>query len=389
MNEEQLLFVVLAALYGWECACWLRRGAVGFSTWLGSRWRTWHPGALVGNQNGGFILAPPLPPLGTLFVAGQFPLSLSAEGVLAFVATNVNPGWRPAQSGRFLPFEDLREIRARGAKVLANGGLLIRCSSPERARQCVEQLQALARLKADEREAALAKNLDDAFDVAAVERLRQEFQTRALALRGLSNGLLGYVFAVVPAVIWHFGFKSSWLGLLAGLLALTGATAFFLCLAHRALYPKAEDERFTHTLTILLAPTSAMRAHDALSRPLMEGFHPLTVAKVLLPEAEFREFARRVLLDIRQPALPLCPNDELTARETERRARAALQAEAETFLKATGVKPEKLCPPPKPADETCRAYCARCEAQFTTADGTCADCGGLARKPFGPAGGAE
>lgn len=386
MNEVQLLFVVLAALYGWECACWLRRGAVAFSTWLGTGWRAWHPDTLVGNQNGGFILAPPLPPLGTLFVANQFPLSLSTEGVLAFVATNVNPGWRPAQSGRFVSFDDLREARAHGIKVLVNGELLIKCSSAGLARRCVEQLQQLVRLQAPEREAVLAENLRGAFDAAAVDRLRQEFRRRVRAVRGLSNGLLGYGFGVVPAVIWHFGFKSSWLGLLGGLIGLTGATAFCFYRAHRALYPKAEDERFTHTLTILLAPTTAMRAHDALSRPLMEGFHPLTLAKVLLPENDFREFARRVLLDLRQPALPFCPNDSPAASETERLARGALQSEAEKFLKAAGIESDQLCRPPLPADETCRAYCPRCQAQFTTAEGTCADCGGLARKPFGPTG---
>ena len=52
-----------------------------------------------------------------------------------------------------------------------------------------------------------------------------------------------------------------------GLLALTCGTAFRFARAHRALYPQAEDDRFTHTLTILLAPTSAMRALDALSLP--------------------------------------------------------------------------------------------------------------------------
>lgn len=386
MNEVQLLFVVLAALYGWECACWLRRGVVAFSTWLGSRWRVWHPGALIGNQSGGFILAPPLPPLGTLFVANQFPLSISTEGVLAFVAPNINPGWRPAQTGRFVRFDEFREARLRGSKVLVNGELLVRCSSPGAARRCVETLQQLAGLNAPDRETALAENLREAFDADAVERLRREFDQRARAVRGLSNSLLGYVFVVVPAVIWHFGFELSWLGLLVGLLCLTGATALFFWRAHRALYPSAEDERFTHTLTILLAPTTAMRAHDALSRPLLERFHPLTLARVFLPKPEFHQFARRVLLDLRQPARPLCPNDEPTARETEQRARCALQSEAEKFLKAAGVEPEDLCRPPTPTDESCRSFCPRCDAQFTTPEGTCADCGGLALTPFYPKG---
>ena len=71
MNDVQLLFVVVAALYVWECACWLRRGGVAFSSWLGRKWRALQPGSLIANQAGGFVLAWPLPPLGTLFVANQ------------------------------------------------------------------------------------------------------------------------------------------------------------------------------------------------------------------------------------------------------------------------------------------------------------------------------
>src|SRR5438445_7773993 len=39
---------------------------------------------------------------------------------------------------------------------------------------------------------------------------------------------------------------------------------------HKLFYLKAEDDRFTHFLTILLSPATTIRAHDALSRPLLE-----------------------------------------------------------------------------------------------------------------------
>src|SRR5688572_19472712 len=117
MSDVQLLFLVLAALYGWECACWLRRGSVAFTTWLGRQWHEKPPGALIGNSRGGFVFAPPLPPLGTIFTSRPLPLSVSPDGVLAYVATNVNSGWRPAQGGRFQAFDSLREVRARGKKL--------------------------------------------------------------------------------------------------------------------------------------------------------------------------------------------------------------------------------------------------------------------------------
>src|SRR5688572_13641648 len=125
MSDVQWLFAVLAVLYAWECACWVKRGSVVFSTWLGRVWRARHPGNLLANQHGGFLFAAPLPPLGTLLTATQFPLSISPEGVLAYVASNVNPGWRPAQSERFVRFEEIRQVVARGGKLLVNGEVLL------------------------------------------------------------------------------------------------------------------------------------------------------------------------------------------------------------------------------------------------------------------------
>ena len=34
MSELDLLFLVLAVLYGWECSWWVPRGSVAFRTWL-------------------------------------------------------------------------------------------------------------------------------------------------------------------------------------------------------------------------------------------------------------------------------------------------------------------------------------------------------------------
>ncbi|MSU59315.1 MAG: hypothetical protein EXS35_14290 [Pedosphaera sp.] len=382
MSDVQLLFVVLAVLYGWECACWLRRGSVAFSSWFGRGWQLFHPGALIGNQRGGFIFAAPLPPLGWFVTANQFPLSLSSDGVLAFVATNVNPAGRAAQSGRFIAWNDVRQVRARGRKVLVNGEVFLSLFSLSRANQLAEDLQRLAKLKPAQREPAIAELLRDTLDAKTVERRWQEALPPAKPVRLLSNVLFVYLVAFAPVLIWQFGLRATWLNLLLGLLALTATTAFFFRRAHFQLFPKAGDERFTHTLTILLAPVTATRAHDALLRPLFESFHPLAPAKVLLAEKDFREFARRVLLDLRHPALPVCPDEKPEVKATELHGRNALRAAAEKFLKQAGLEPDSLCRAPAPLDESCRAYCPRCEAQFTSADGQCADCGGLALVKF-------
>src|SRR5206468_8622533 len=103
-------------------------------------------GILFGNQRGGFVFVYPLPLLGTFHAANQFSLSFSPEAALAYVAINVNPAWRPAQTGRFLPFDAIRNVRARGKKVTVNGELWLTAASASFARRDAEKLARLAKL---------------------------------------------------------------------------------------------------------------------------------------------------------------------------------------------------------------------------------------------------
>jgi hypothetical protein len=167
-----------------------------------------------------------------------------------------------------------------------------------------------------------------------------------------------------------------------GLLACTGAIAFLFYRAHKLFYPQAEDDRFTHCLIVFLSPVTAVRAHDLLSRPLLETFHPLALAKVFCSEQSFRAFARDILREIRHPGLPVCSRAEPEAVAAERHGRAVFQEAIEDLLKSSGIHPDDLLQPPAPTDETCRAYCPRCGGQFTAPGGVCTDCGGMALVTF-------
>ena len=377
MTDLELLFLVLAVIYLWECACWLRRGSVVFMTWFGRRWRLAHPAGLLGNQRGGFVVATPLPPLGTMFVGNQFPLSLSPEAMLAYVATTLNPGNRPEQTAKLFRFEEVHSIEVRGKKLLVNEELLLKTATPTLTEYLAQQLRQLTKVPAAKRADAIEQLIRDAFHTKAIERRWQDFQKQARDLRLVTNFLFGYLFIFAPALIWKIGFRQCWAALLIGLLGFTITTALLFRRDHKKFYPDAEDERFTHFVTILLSPATTIRAHDILSRPLLENFHPLAIAKVFCAEEQFRHFARKVLRDIRHPALPICPREDTLGQITERNSRARLQQAVEKFLKKNGVAPEELTRPPSPADQTCRSYCPRCEAQFTMSEGACADCGGV------------
>lgn len=378
MSDLELLFLILALLYVWECLGWLPRGGMAFTTWLGRRWRMAAPSAWLGNQHGGFALAAPLPPLGRFLHAAPFPVSISPDGVLAFVSTTVHPGWRPPQSGRFFPFAEIRKVRSKNKQVLVNGTLLVKCAYPNAARELAEAIDRLAKLPAAKRADAISELVRGTLDAAAARKRWEGCRQVSRGLRVLVNVLFAYLFVAAPVVIWFVGFKLTWLWLLLGLLVLTITLATLFYRAHRALYPAEDDDRFTHMLTIALSPATATRAHDTLSRPLLQTFHPLVPAKLFLDPAAFREFAGCVLRDARQPALPVCPNDDATARAVELHWRTVLLTNLETFLKTNGADLDELTRPPEPADASCRAYCPRCLAQFTSVSGTCTDCGGLA-----------
>ena len=382
MSDLQVLLLVLAVVYCWECLSWLRRGTVAFLAGWGNRWRVVHPAALVGNQSGGLVLAWPLPPLGTFLAASQWPLSISAEGIYSYVAQCVNPGWRPAQMGRYFSFEAIRKIEAHGKEVRVDDELFLKTGSPFLARNIAARLRQVGKLPANQRAMAVQKLLRESLDARAVRERLKNFNSRSSVLRNISNFLFAYLFFIVPAVLWYFGLRRSWIELLAGLLLLTTTAAILFYRAHKALYPEADEERFTHSILILLSPATAVRARDALSRPLLEAFHPLVVARVLVPATQFNEFARRTLLEIRHPCLPICPTDETGPRLTEDQGRAALRQEVEQFLHREGINPADLLKPPRPADESCRSFCPRCQAQFVATQGICADCGGLPLSAF-------
>jgi hypothetical protein len=362
----------------------LPRGSVAFITWTGRRWRRTQPGSLLGNQQGGLIFAPPLPPLGTILAGNQFPLSLSPEAALAFVSPSINPGWRTPQTGKLFRFDGFQSAEARGKKVVINGEVFFKASSPAFAAQVVHQLRQLSKLDRPSRENAIEELFRNQFDTGAIDRRWQEFQKRTAGIQLLANSVFAHLFLVSPIVLQYWSLRRCWPMLVVVLFALTIATAILFRRAHKHFYPEATEDRFSHFLTILLAPATTIRANDVLSRPLLEGFHPLAIARVLGSDQEFREFAGQMVREVSYPALPLWPGDDPVAQAAERQSRTLLLKILEAFLKNNGLDPRNLVQSPARADATSQSYCPRCLAQFTIPEGACADCGGIELARFAP-----
>jgi hypothetical protein len=376
MGDLESLLLVITAIYLTECAVWVRRSSVAVQRNWGGRWHLRHPGVVLGNARGAVVMANPLPPLGNVLLSHPFPVSLSTQAMLSFTAVCLDAGGRPPQTARWLRYSDAQTIAAEGRSVLVNGAAFVKASSSAAARRQADLLRKLKAVHEDERAPAIRRTLAATLDARAARKRWEEFEKQSPRLRRLGNVLFLYLFLLAPGLIWCFGFRIAGLWVAAGLLVLTFTIGWHFWRAHGVLYPDGSEERFTPFLTMLLAPPTAVRAHDLLARRLVENFHPLAVAELFCPGAPFERLARRVLLDLRFPLLPRAPSAEAAVVQTEEWFRGVLLEECERAVQRAGLKPLELTRPPARSEATHRSYCPRCDAQFEVESGTCADCGG-------------
>lgn len=384
MSDLHVLLLVLAVIYLWDCLVWVRRGSIAFSSWRGTRWHLRFPAALAGNTRGGLVPVPPLPPLGTVFVTAPPPVSVSTEGVLGFVSASLDPSGRPPQSGRWMPWDKLERLEARGHRVFANHTELCLTGGEASATALVARLIRIREANAKGRDRQLDEWTTSLLDAEAAQSRHREYTAASRQLRWCCNAYFLLLFVVVPAALLRLGPSRSW-PYLVGLVLLQGAlTARFFYRAHRLLHPAAPDERFTQTIVVLLSPPSGVRALDALSRTVLQDFHPLAVAKALGETEALRSLASRTLRELRFPALPAVTSVDPAVVSAEQDWRHLLDRSITRALRRWGLDPDQILAPPRQQDPACRSWCPRCEQQFTMESGRCQSCGGIHLLAFAP-----
>ncbi|MFO1476958.1 MAG: hypothetical protein U1F98_09950 [Verrucomicrobiota bacterium] len=370
MTELEVLYLVLAGVYAWECVCWLPSAAFAATTWFGQRWRPRMPNSLAGNSNGGLVLAPPLPPLGWLAQCSPFSIFTSTDGaVLQFHAP---PGTRNAPPPVRVSWTETDSLSASGRTVSIAGKKRFKAASPAAARRAVRNLRRLRELSPAERDAFQSATLRTGFDEQELGARWQRFLEFGPALRAWCNALFLLLFAAGPLAVHLFGLGRTWPWILAAWIILAAGITWRFRKAHRALYPEpsADEERFMHGLTIALSPASAVRAHDLLSRGVLDAFHPLALVQAFCNEQDFHRHAEQWWIDACFPVA------------TTPGADASTRAVLDKFLRRHGINPTEFLKPPTRSDPSSRSYCPRCRAQYIRKDGTCPDCSGVRLVPF-------
>ena len=384
MTDFEFLMLVLTALYLSECCLWVRRSAVVFRTIFRRRCAVTRPPSGLGSPQGGLVFLNPLPPFGAAFVCHPWPVSLAAEGAYSYVAQTVHPEGRLDQTARCIPIEDLANATSASGAVYVQEQPFVHLGDPEAAAHYARVLRFLSAIPWAQRDTAIRSELATATDTQAITWRVTTYRRATWSLRLWCHLMFAIVFVGFPAIVRFHQARVFWPWLVVLFVVCLGAILRGFYKAHRQLMPFAVEERWRSLAIMILTPTAAIRACDRLSRCLLAAYHPLAVAMVLCPEQELRAFGRRVLLDVKHPLQPVCPEDAGPGRSIEASFRAALAAALDALVVRAGYDPAVWTEPPRAEDPSSLSYCPRCDAEYILEEGLCHRCGGVPLQSFSP-----
>ncbi|MSU34597.1 MAG: hypothetical protein EXS36_05715 [Pedosphaera sp.] len=382
MSDRQYLLLILGFLAFTECLFWVRRGGVVFRQMATRRWRAVLRSEAIGNERGDLHWCWPLPPAGRVYITRSWPFAAAPDGIVAAPVDCLHPSGQPGGPTVFFGWDAISEVVADGKRLRVNGQELFRSDSPYEPLFFAALLQELSRLPAPVRVEHLRDVLRQSFDREALQEVLADFSERTAGWVTTCTGLWGFLVIACPAIIWRFGWLPAlWWLAPALLLQMAWITVGFVRL-HRRFFPAANDDRFKLALVYALAPVSASRAPDSLSRPLLGSFHPLCVAAGLLSSAELAPLAESVWRELRYPRSATPESRTAQGLAVEVWFRSEIKSRVESLLREVNLDTAVWERSPVPTDPTHACYCPRCLSQFTQEATTCTDCGRLPLSPI-------
>jgi hypothetical protein len=380
ITDTECLFLVLAVIYLAECACWLPRRAVCFSSLL-RRHRPFRSPTFMGNEDRGLIITNPLP-VASSFVCECWPVAIAPDGIcLPEPRYRSSTGNRVAPS-RYIAFSAVRSVEQEDRQVYVNDRWIGKSASAEHARLLAAMIEELAAVPQADRQPAVEERLRRLADVEAAS-------VRVSVLRHMSRSLrttaaIFFLYCFVYGLLLYYVFPStSWS--VVGVYLLGFAFCWWFTVVdysalRRWLLQESSGKRWRHMGMLMLSPGSAMRSAESLLRNSLAAYHPLTAAAVLCSVGECTVFGQRVLLELWHPR-PADVPAEPAARRVDEWFRTRLAECLEQSLGGIGVDAAALALPPAPLEDA-RSYCPRCRNQYVMAAGGCPDCGGVPLVPY-------
>ena len=235
MADWLALFAAAAALYLLECCAWVKAATtVCYRTpWQSRVWRVARGSDLPGNHRGGIAFVSPLRVSGSVTVPGDWPISISPEGVANIAATTT---YVATSASRHIAFDSIKTVSRHLNQLLINGNAFAEASSAALAEHLVQLLRRLREQPVRRRASTIRSAVNDVFDRKAAEKAWSAAQSRGRGLAPWGAVLGALIFGLSPLVIMTYGPVRTWKLLLALVLALAVAIAIIFFRHYRAMF---------------------------------------------------------------------------------------------------------------------------------------------------------
>lgn len=343
-------------------------------------------GWLLPNDRGGLLLLWPLP-ASSAIVSQLWPISLSPFGIYAYVAQSINPGGRPRHIERFLRWQDVKSVGVADRDVLINEERFVRVCSSSLAFFMTDVISRLSSANQEQRDDIIDETLAFITNSSEIGRRSALFLEHSRGVVYLTSVMFILAFVAAPLLLF-FGPTSiitlfaGWSIVIAYLILWMSTVLLAMSVAKRCGLPSSALRDRKRILTMCFSPVGAMHAFHLLSRDLASEFHPLAIGKVVCSQAEFRQFARQVLLDLSSPILPICPSGDTEAANTEQWFRERLNTSLQKLTAGFEFTMDELLREPERDGDDVLSYCPRCDAQYAITNGTCSHCGDIELRKF-------
>jgi hypothetical protein len=378
------LYLVLVLIYGFECAAFVPRRALG----LVRRWGRWRLRPTFAPSAGwlrGFVFGEPWPPLSPALVTEPLPLVVGPDGLAALADRDVT------HLDVQVPWEKVERVAAEGTRLLVNGKVVALLATRVGARALAEAFDGLAAQPRSERESRLRRWLDARFDGGAIQARLAPMWRGTRAVRVAATVLWVTVFAGLPVLLWT---PLAALFLAVGVVAvaawITAAVLFEVALRRSRWVPGGLRPDLAKRMAAVASPLATMRACDHLARELAGDLDPLAAAAPLVPASDLRAVGRARLVDLRHRRGDDPPEGGAGDRGWWHRETLA---RVEQTLRDRGIDPDALLAQPAPDGADVIAWCPCCLAQYRGGDEArraCANagCGGIVLCAFDQTGSA-
>jgi hypothetical protein len=373
LTDTEWIMTVVAAIYLFECACWVRRDTLCLSTFF-RRFRALHSPPFMGNERMKLVIGNPSP-LARSFLCEAWPIAVSPEGICFPEGM-----WRDSNgtSGRYIAFDDIcRAVSAVEKRVVINDGPIADCSSEAQARQLAAMLGDIGAASPADRGKLIGEHLDRWTDNAAAAERFVELKDLVATLRSSGFTLFVMAFVIGPA-LYFAPLRLAWPAVtlyFVFLVTVWMLAAWDYSVCRKKLLGESFSQRFRHVGMLLLSPAGAMRSSEVLLRNGLAAYHPLAVAAALCTKDRLAELARPILLAVEHPKPGELPG-EPEARRVDEWHRKKLLKRLIALVRRAEIDLEELLRPPEPLYDS-HSYCPRCRNQYVLAEGSCTDCGGL------------